>query len=81
MNNLQEQFLEDFEDLHWDICDWIIWEANRIIMNSIIWDLEWYEDKEKFFTQEEQEELIEVIKQKVYLELKDKIKDFILLKK
>jgi hypothetical protein len=43
--------------------------------------LEWYEDKEKFFTQEEQEELIEVIKQKVYLELENKIKDFILLKK
>lgn len=81
----QEIFLEYFEDLNWKYDDY----ANSLIagINSDIHKnfeniIEYFEDKKEiFFTDEEKEELYEVIKQKTYLKLAEQIKDFILLKK
>lgn len=81
----QEMFLEYFEDINWkyDIyADLLIAGVNTDIHKSFENIIEYFEDKKEiFFTDEEKEELYEVIKQKTYLELEKQIKDFILLRK
>lgn len=81
MNNLQEQFLKDFEFFEKDLNEHLISEINTEIITRFDRLVDWYNSKEKFISNEELAECYEVIKQKVYLELNDKIKDFILLKK
>ena len=81
MNNLQEQFLEDFEFFEKDLNEHLIAEINTEIKTRFDRLVDWYESKEKFISKEELAECYEVIKQKVYMKLNEDIKPFILLKK
>ena len=79
--DIQEMFLQYFEDINWKYDDYansLIADIHKNFENII----EYFADKKEiFFTDEEKTELYEVIKQKTYLELAEQIKDFILLKK
>lgn len=75
----QEELIKDFD--YERVVENIIGEFNRITNWIIESDIEFYADKEVFYTDEEKEEIKEAIRQKVALMVTDKLKDFILLRK
>lgn len=75
----QEELIKDFD--YERVVENIIGEFNRITNWIIESDIEFYADKEVFYTDEEKEEIKEVIRQKVALMVTDELKDFILLRK
>lgn len=75
----QEELIKDFD--YERVVENIIREFNRMTNWTIESDIEFYADKEVFYTDEEKEEIKEAIRQKVALMVTDKLKDFILLRK
>lgn len=75
----QEELIKDFD--YERVVENIIGEFNRITNWIIESDIEFYADKEVFYTDEEKEEIKEAIRQKVALMVTDELKDFILLRK
>lgn len=75
----QEELIKDFD--YERVVENIIGEFNRMTNGTIESDIEFYADKEVFYTDEEKEEIKEAIRQKVALMVTDKLKDFILLRK
>lgn len=77
-------FIEDFNYFYWD-CDRyaeiLIADINKEISNDFELLLDYYENHDKFFTEEEKEEIYEVIKQKILMKVNEQLKPFILLKK
>lgn len=75
----QDELIKDFG--YERVVENIIGEFNRITNSTIENDIEFYADKEVFYTDEEKEEIKEVIRQKVALMVTDELINFILLKR
>ena len=75
----QEELIKDFS--YERVVENIIGEFNRITNWTIESDIEFYADKEVFYTDEEKEEIKEAIRQKVALMLTNELVNFILLRK
>lgn len=75
----QGKIIKDFD--YWLAVENVLFEFNNVVNKLIESWIEFYADKEEFLTDEEKEEVAEVIKQKLAIKIVDELKPFILLKK
>ena len=75
----QGKIIKEFD--YWLAVENVLFEFNNVTNKLIESWIEFYADKEEFLTDEEKEEVAEVIKQKLAIKLVDELKPFILLKK
>lgn len=75
----QGKIIKEFD--YWLAVENVLFEFNNVTNKLIESWIEFYADKEEFLTDEEKEEVVEVIKQKLAIKIVDELKPFILLKK
>ena len=75
----QGKIIKEFD--YWLAVENVLFEFNNVANKLIESWIEFYADKEEFLTDEEKEEVKEVIKQKLAIKIVDELKPFILLKK
>lgn len=75
----QGKIIKEFD--YWLAIENVLFEFNNVTNKLIESWIEFYADKEEFLTDEEKEEVAEVIKQKLAIKIVDELKPFILLRK
>lgn len=75
----QGKIIKEFD--YWLAVENVLFEFNNVTNKLIESWIEFYADKEEFLTDEEKEEVAEVIKQKLAIKIVDELKPFILLRK
>lgn len=75
----QGKIIKEFD--YWLAVENVLFEFNNVANKLIESWIEFYADKEEFLTDEEKEEVTEVIKQKLAIKIVDELKPFILLRK
>lgn len=75
----QGKIIKEFD--YWLAIENVLFEFNNVSNKLIESWIGFYADKEEFLTDEEKEEVAEVIKQKLAIKLINELKPFILLRK
>lgn len=75
----QGKIIKEFD--YWLAVENVLFEFNNVTNKLIESWIEFYADKEEFLTDEEREEVVEIIKQKLAIKIVDELKPFILLRK
>lgn len=75
----QGKIIKEFD--YWLAIENVLREFGNVTSKLTESLIEFYANKEEFLTDEEKEEVLEVIKQKLAIKLVDELKPFILLKK